>query len=413
MNEEKNIQELFDFIQDKAKGAIPLAIFIRGSHAYGTNIETSDTDYTGVYIQSPEDIYGFNYKEQINDEKNDMVFYEIKRFLELLSKSNPNILELLNTPDDCIVYKHPIYQTILDNKDMFITKGCAKTFGGYAHSQIKKAKGTDKKQNWEMDRVVRKEPIDFAYLFENNNSIPLRKVLEDSGFDQKFCGLSKMNHTRDSYALYYDFQSHSMYNEKMPLYKREINKFIHRLVNFLSFEGFKIIKGKNVLGFNGIGFEDSNTIRTSSIPKNLSGRYFLGYVSYNEDAYSNHCDDYYSYEKWLKERNEARFVDVQNNGQKDNRGMKIDGKNLLHCVRLLRMAKEISEGKGIIIRRSDAEYLKGIRKGLFDLNEIVSESETIIKTINENFKTSNLPDSIDFDKVNDILVSIRKGIYGN
>ena len=52
MNEEKNIQELFDFIQDKAKGAIPLAIFIRGSHAYGTNIETSDTDYTGVYIQS-------------------------------------------------------------------------------------------------------------------------------------------------------------------------------------------------------------------------------------------------------------------------------------------------------------------------------------------------------------------------
>jgi hypothetical protein len=93
--------------------------------------------------------------------------------------------------------------------------------------------------------------------------------------------------------------------------------------------------------------------------------------------------------------------------------MKIDGKNLLHCVRLLRMAKEISEGKGIIIRRSDAEHLKGIRKGLFDLNEIVSESETIIKTINENFKTSNLPDSIDLDRVNDILVNIRKEIYGN
>ena len=104
MNDEKNIQELFDFIQDKAKGAIPLAIFIRGSHAYNTATETSDFDYCGVYVQNIEDIYGFNYKEQINDEKNDMVFYEIKRFLELLSKSNPNTLELLNTPEDCIVY---------------------------------------------------------------------------------------------------------------------------------------------------------------------------------------------------------------------------------------------------------------------------------------------------------------------
>ena len=406
MNDQKNIQELFDFIQDKAKGAIPLAIFIRGSHAYGTNIETSDTDYTGIYIQSPEDIYGFNYKEQVNDEKNDMVFYEIKRFLELLSKSNPNILELLNTPEDCIVYKHPIYQSILDNKDMFITKGCAKTFGGYAHSQIKKAKGTDKKQNWEMDRVVRKEPIDFAYLFDGNNSVPLRKVLEDGGLDQKFCGLSKLNHARDSYALWYDFQSHSMYNEKMPAYLRSINKFIHRLVNFVSFQGFKIIKGKNVLGFNGIGFEDSNTIRTSSIPKNLSGRYFLGYVSYNEDAYSNHCDDYYSYEKWLKERNEARFTDVKGHNQK------IDGKNMMHCARLLEMAKEISEGKGIIIRRPNREYLLSIRKGEIDLQTLIDNSESIIKEINENFKTSTLPDSIDMEKVNDILVNIRKEIYG-
>jgi hypothetical protein len=406
MNDQKNIQELFDFIQDKAKGAIPLAIFIRGSHAYNTATETSDFDYCGVFCQNPEDIFGFNYKEQINDDKNDMVFYEIKRFLELLSKSNPNILELMATPEDCILYKHPIYQTIIDNKDMFITKGCAKTFGGYAHSQIKKAKGTDKKQNWEMDRVVRKEPIDFAYLFDGNNSVPLRKILENKGLDQKFCGLSKLNHARDSYALWYDFQSHSMYNEKMPAYLRSINKFVHRLVNFVSFQGFKIIKGKNVLGFNGIGFEDSNTIRTSSIPKNLSGRYFLGYVSYNEDAYSNHCDDYYSYEKWLKNRNEARFTDVKGHNQK------IDGKNLLHLVRLLEMAQEIADGKGIIIRRPNRDYLLSIRKGEVDLQSIIDKSDEIIKNINDNFKTSTLPDSIDMEKVNDILVNIRKEIYG-
>ena len=379
---------------------------ITGSQAYGTNISTSDEDRRGVYVAPLEDVLSGNVVDQINDEKNDVVFYEVGKLLKLLSVQNPSMLELLNTPEDCIVYKHPIYQTILDNKDMFITKGCAKTFGGYAHSQIKKAKGTDKKQNWEMDRVVRKEPIDFAYLFDGNNSVPLRKVLEDRGLDQKFCGLSKLNHARDSYALWYDFQSHSMYNEKMPAYLRSINKFIHRLINFASFQGFKIIKGKNVLGFNGIGFEDSNTIRTSSIPKNLSGRYFLGYVSYNEDAYSNHCDDYFSYEKWLKNRNEARFTDVVGHQQK------IDGKNLLHLVRLLEMAQEIADGKGIIIRRPNRDYLLSIRKGEVDLQSIIDKSDEIIKNINENFKTSTLPDSIDMEKVNDILVNIRKEIYG-
>ena len=66
-------EELFRFIEEKAPGAKPLLLVIRGSHAYGTNIETSDTDYAGVFIQSKEDIFGFNYKEQINDDKNDTV----------------------------------------------------------------------------------------------------------------------------------------------------------------------------------------------------------------------------------------------------------------------------------------------------------------------------------------------------
>ena len=405
MKDKVNIEELFTFIQDKAKGSIPLGIFVRGSHAYGTNIETSDIDITGVYCQNPEDIYGFNYKEQINDDKNDMVFYEIKRFLELLSNSNPNILELLATPEDCIVYKHPIYQTILDNKDIFITKKCAKTFGGYAHSQIKKAKGTDKKQNWEMDRVVRKEPIDFAYIFKGTNSIPLKYFLEKNNLDQKFCGLSKMNHSRDAYSLYYDYKSHSMYSEKISLFIRNINMFFYKVNNFLSFKGFNIIKNKDVYGFNGIGFEDSNTIRTSSIPKDIPDYHFLGYITYNEDAYSNHCDDYYSYEKWLKDRNEARFIDVKGHNQR------IDGKNMMHCARLLEMAKEISEEKGIIIRRPNREYLLSIRKGEIDLQSLIDKSESIIKTINENFKNSNLPENVDFNKVNDILVNIRKEIY--
>ena len=94
------------FIAEKCPGAEPLFIAIRGSQAYGTATPTSDTDYAGVYIQSLEDILGTGYREQINDDRNDTVFYELRRFLELAATNNPTILELLNTPEDCIVYKH-------------------------------------------------------------------------------------------------------------------------------------------------------------------------------------------------------------------------------------------------------------------------------------------------------------------
>ena len=64
----------------------------------------------------------------------------------------------------------------------------------------------------------------------------------------------------------------------------------------------------------------------------------------------------------MKERNEARWVDVKSHGQK------IDGKNMMHCRRLMDMAREIGEGKGINVRRENADYLISIRKGEVDLN---------------------------------------------
>ena len=125
------LEEFRDLINRQCPKAEPLLIVIRGSHAYGTNIPGSDTDYAGVYIQHIDDILGFGYKEQISDEKNDIVFYEIRRFLELVSNNNPNILELLNTPKDCILYKHPLFDKVLENNERYITKLCAKSFADF------------------------------------------------------------------------------------------------------------------------------------------------------------------------------------------------------------------------------------------------------------------------------------------
>lgn len=375
---EKNYKGLLlNLIESKSPGAIPLILTIRGSHAYGTNIETSDVDLTGVYIQTLEDILGNGYKDQINDDNNDIVLYEIKRFLDLLSSNNPNILELLNTPEDCIIYKDPVFDIILENRDIFITKICAKSFGGYARQQISKARGQDKKQNWEKDKVTRKNPLDFCYIHRGEKSFSLLKFMEEKGMSQKFCGLSNVPHSRDTYALFYDFKAEETDGD----------------INY-----------KN-LGFKGISFEESNQIRLSSIPVDTPKSYFISHVSYNKDGYSQHCKDFREYEEWLEKRNEARWVDVKSHGQK------IDGKNMMHCMRLMQMAREIGEGKGINVRRENAKELISIRKGEVDLETLINKAELEIKEIENIFNESNLPEFVDLEMIDNLLISIRKKVY--
>ena len=158
---------------------------------------------------------GYGYKEQINDDKNDTVFYEIKRFLDLVSTNNPTILELLNTPEDCILYKHPLIGEILQHRDKFITKKCSNSFAGYAIQQIKKAKGQDKKQNWEKDKVTRKDVLDFCYVIEGEKSIPW-KAWNLGKYEERFCGVVNVPNARDVYAVYFDNIAFSCFSSKLP-----------------------------------------------------------------------------------------------------------------------------------------------------------------------------------------------------
>lgn len=391
-------EELLKFIEDKSPGAKPLLLVIRGSHAYGTNVETSDTDYAGVFIQKMEDILGLNYTEQINDDKNDTVIYEIRRFLDLLSSNNPTVLELLNTPEDCIIYKDPIFDEIINNRDVFITKICAKSFGGYGKMQIQKAKGQNKKQNWEKDKVTRKDVLDFVYVIEGSKSIPWKKWNEDGGYEEKFCGVVNVPNAKDVYAVYYDQVAMMCFSESIPENVRKSAKY-NRTENNLPL-GFGY-KGLVKTG-EGANVAESNALRLSSIPK---GEEPICNIIYNKDGYSEHCKDYKSYEDWLENKNEARWVDVKTHGQK------IDGKNMMHSKRLMSMAREIAEGKGINVRRNDAEYLISIRRGEIDLQTLIYEVEKEIVEIDELFANSNLPDKIDKDFVNDLLIKIRKSIY--
>ena len=391
-------KELLKLISEKSPGSKPLYLVVRGSHAYGTNIETSDTDYAGVFIQSEEDILGNKYVEQISDDKNDIIIYEIRRFLELLGSNNPTVLELLNTPEDCVIYKDPIFDLVLNDRERFITKICAKSLGGYAKQQISKAKGQNKKQNWEKDKVTRKEVLDFVYVIEGEKSIPWKVWNEDKKYEEKFIGVVNVPNARDIYAVYYDFIARNMFSENIPEQTRIILIKLQKESSQPMGFGYKGL----VKTGEGINSAESNQLRLSSIPK---GEEPICVVTYNKDGYTQHCNDYKSYQTWLEQRNEARWVDVQSHGQK------IDGKNMMHCMRLIQMSREIAEGKGIIVRRPNSKELISIRKGEVDLQTLIDKVEKEIVEIDKLFEESNLPDIVDNKLIHNLIVKIRKEIY--
>lgn len=340
---------------------------IVGSQSYGTNVEGSDIDYKGVFAQDLDDLLGFGYKEQINTNKDD-TSYEIRRFMELLETANPTVLEMLFSPEDCIVEKHPAFDILIKHRYKFLTKKCLYSFGGYAIAQIKKAKGLDKKMNWEKERVTRKTPIDFVYAYVNGKTVPVLQFLKTNSLKQEKCGLVALDHFRDCYSLYHDY----------------------------SFDCD--------LKYSGIIIEDkSNDIRLSSVPK---GETPLTVVYYNKDGYTMHCKDYKEYTDWMKNRNTQRYVDLESHEQQ------IDGKNLLHCRRLLDMAMEIAQTGDIQVRRPNAEYLKKIRKGQVSLEEIIENAERDIKLLDDLYKNSNLPDKVEKEIVNEILLEIRHYLLG-
>ncbi len=332
---------------------------IVGSQSYGTNIATSDIDYKGVYMQKNDELITFHYKEQIDVSK-DECYYETRRFLQLLQSANPTVLELLYSPADCIIEKKPVFDLIVAHRDKFLTKKCLHSFGGYAIAQIKKAKGLDKKMNWERERITRKTPLDFVYVYENGKTILIEKWLENNQLLQEFCGLVALDHFKDGYALYYD-------------------------------------NTKN-LGFKGIVVENSNHIRLSAIPKNMNA---LAIINFNKDGYSKHCKDYNQYQEWLDNRNTQRYIDTEEHNQK------IDGKNLMHCRRLLDMAIEIATEKTIKVRRPNAKELLDIRQGKMSLETIIEKAEIDIERLDNLFENSDLPNDVDADFVNDLLLSMR------
>ena len=73
------------------------------------------------------------------------------------------------------------------------------------------------------------------------------------------------------------------------------------------------------------------------------------------------------------------------------------------------MSREIAEGKGVIVKRPDAEDLLKIRRGEVDLNTLIEYVESQIVEVERLFKESDLPDKVNEFWISEMIVKIRRG----
>lgn len=120
-----------------------------GSHLYGTNTETSDRDYKGVYFPSIEELILQNVKNSIvnnsnntntkNTEKDiDSEMYSLQYFILTLGKNgDTTFLDMVHAPDSALLETSPEWEFIRKNRSRFYTKSL-KSYIGYCRGQAAK-----------------------------------------------------------------------------------------------------------------------------------------------------------------------------------------------------------------------------------------------------------------------------------
>ena len=132
-----------------------------GSMAYGCNTEESDTDLYGFCIPPKDQVFhigeipGFGtqkkrfeqYQEvHVNDsnanagkgEEYDVSCYSIVRFIQLCMEGNPNMVDAIFVPRECISHTTQVGEMVRDNRKLFLSKRVKFKLLGYSFSQLNK-----------------------------------------------------------------------------------------------------------------------------------------------------------------------------------------------------------------------------------------------------------------------------------
>ena len=429
----------FEDIRDKG---LLLYEYVRGSVSQGINTKSSDIDHGGVYLAPAEQLLGLgiDYQDEIKSEKGDDDWMELNKFMRLLLKSNPTVLESLFIDDKYVLYEHPIMTEIKKHRNEFITKECFNCFIGYSCEQIKKCRSL--KKLFVQPIVERKTVLDFCYTFYKQGSTKIENWLDYRGLKQKYCGLVNIPNMMETIGVYYDWGNHflnenihieELYgaydnigtysttdiitkmkkstddSEKLKL-EEDLKKchmcnMVGFIMDFYHLDDMFALRDwyyeQSPIGYKGIVNEKgtSNELRLSSVAKDERP---VCYMTYNKNAFSSHCKDYKEYKDWEKNRNPVRYL--------QNKGKQFDRKNVAHAIRLMHMGIEIARGEGVKVDRTniDRDFIMNIRNGNSSYEDIISYLENKKIEMEDAMTSSTLPEKIDIEKINNLLIEIRK-----
>lgn len=355
------INDLTSLIQHNQKSIIFQCI--SGSQAYGTAHNSSDLDIRGIFVLPSHQYLSLEAPiDTISDQKNDRVYYSLFRFLQLASTANPNIIELLFMPEDCIQVTTPFVKQIIDKRELFITQKVYETHIGYAQAQLKKARGQNK---W-VNRPQPKEPpkkVNFCWVVlqrDKNNTYPCRPMpLENTNINPSYCHVASLEHAPNMYRLY----------------------------NI----------GKHAQGI----FKNDNIV-CQSISKNEELNSFIGLLIFNKQGYESSIRDFHNYWQWRENRNEHRWIS-QEKGYLD-----YDAKNIMHMFRLLLSGKNILKNGSPIVRFSGKklEFLKDILSGKYEYNDLMNMAEKEMDELSQLKSRSSLQKDVNIKEINRLFRNI-------
>jgi predicted nucleotidyltransferase len=321
-----------------------------GSHAYGTNLPTSDLDIRGICIPPKEYFHGFLHKFEEAECKGDLdaVITDIRKLVELASKCNPNVIELLFTDDSDWISPGPndndrnsaAWWRLWCGRHLFISKEAKHRFSGYAFNQLRRIQS-------------------HRYYLLN----PPKKHPERADFDlPEFVTLEK---------------------DQLNV----VNARIRKLEDQLGGKGWTKDK---------VSERDEEFVTTVVGQIDISDKLIPLIIA--ERKYNSAMRNWASYEKWKLERNSVRSELEGKFGY--------DTKHAMHLVRLMRMATEILDHHKVIVKRHDAQELLEIRRGMWSFDTLMTWAEDTEVKLEKSYITSTLPREPDREAIDKLLVAI-------
>jgi len=330
-----------------------------GSIAYGTNLPTSDVDIRGIFCADPVNILTPFYpvKESVDLNEEDTKYYELSHFMKLCLNCNPNIIELLWTDPEHIIFSTPAYEIFRENRHRLLSSKIAFTTSEYAMAQLKKLNSHYK---WINNKQPKNppQPKDFVSMVQHFSSDKMLKLnIEDWNEDHRL-----IPYGNDIYGIYHEYDR--------TLYDK--------------------------IGKLNTTFEHDRELHDRPIM----------IVKFNIQTYKDSKTKHANYWMWKKNRNKVRSELEEKN--------KYDTKNAMHLVRLLKMGVEALRDEEIIVKRPDAQELLDIRNGSLTYDELIKYAEAMDKEVREVwYKKTKLPKHPDIKFAAQLLMDIQDSIWND